>query len=511
VCVLLVALFPVVFLWAHNLEDDVRLTDVLIVSAWTVGVSLSVFIGLRLVYRDWPRAALGTALVGALMFSFGHVARVAGVTYEETVERALLASYLLLLAVGLFLVQRSRGIARRAIPGVNMVVSVLIALNLVEVITSGRAVPLTPVVAEVPRGASHLDPRAVGPPRDVYFLIFDRYAGEQTLRDLYGFDNSRFLDSLRDRGFMVIDDAVANYPQTTHSLSSTLNMSYLDELSATLGEDAKDRTPLDASLEDFVAARLFRRMGYRYVHVGSWWSPTEHDDTADVNFAFGGAREFPSVFLSTTAFPTIARTFGIDGFPGIDETRYRGVLSQLSFLRTIATDPRPTFTFAHITLPHPPYVFAADGSFRRPPASMSIEQQYRDQLTFTNASIDSLVRDLLAGPAADDPIVVLQSDEGPHPPASDGDDQVLTVPWGSASDTELERKLSILNAYYFPGLRRTGLYPSITPVNTFRLLFDDYYDAHLPLLPDRTFIFTDADHPYRFEDVTARVRSIGSP
>ena len=45
------------------------------------------------------------------------------------------------------------------------------------------------------------------------------------------------------------------------------------------------------------------------------------------------------------------------------------------------------------------------------------------------------------------------------------------------------------------------LYPEITPVNTFRLLFRELFDAELELLPDRTY-FSSYRDPLDFEDVT---------
>ena len=61
---------------------------------------------------------------------------------------------------------------------------------------------------------------------DVYYLVFDRYGGEQTLKDLYGIDNSDFYAMLESKGFYIARDSMANYPSTSFSLSSTLNMKY---------------------------------------------------------------------------------------------------------------------------------------------------------------------------------------------------------------------------------------------------------------------------------------------
>ena len=47
---------------------------------------------------------------------------------------------------------------------------------------------------------------------------------------------------------------------------------------------------------------------------------------------------------------------------------------------------------------------------------------------------------------------------------------------------------TILEAYYFPGNASAKLYPTISPVNSFRLIFDEYFGANYPLLPDQTYI-----------------------
>lgn len=50
------------------------------------------------------------------------------------------------------------------------------------------------------------------------------------------------------------------------------------------------------------------------------------------------------------------------------------------------------------------------------------------------------------------------------------------------------------------------LYPDITPVNTFRLLFDKYFGTTYGPLPDRIFAFPDYSHIYDFFEVTEAAR-----
>lgn len=58
---------------------------------------------------------------------------------------------------------------------------------------------------------------------------------------------------------------------------------------------------------------------------------------------------------------------------------------------------------------------------------------------------------------------------------------------------------------HFPGRRYEGLYGSISPVNSFRVVLNTVFGAQLPLLPDRSFYSTWPEL-YRFIDVTGIVR-----
>jgi hypothetical protein len=40
-------------------------------------------------------------------------------------------------------------------------------------------------------------------PPDVYYFILDSYTRADLLKEAYGYDNSPFLDALRERGFYV--------------------------------------------------------------------------------------------------------------------------------------------------------------------------------------------------------------------------------------------------------------------------------------------------------------------
>lgn len=320
--------------------------------------------------------------------------------------------------------------------------------------------------------------------RDIVYVVLDRYAGQVTLSERYGFDNGPFLGSLRERGFYVADASLAPYPKTAHSLAATLNMAYLDELVDLQAQTPSDWGPLYDLLRGPRVARVLGTRGYEYANVGSWWDPTAEDPAADLNLAFG--------------------TDSFDDRRGI----YRSSPGQFEGIVEAARRPGPTFVFAHVNLPHPPYVFDRQGHYvsAEEEAARGRDASYLEQLLYTNVLVGRLVDRLLAAPDDRDPIIVLQADEGPHPLPYEFD---TLYEWTEATDAELREKFFILNAFYLPD-GHDALYPEISPVNTFRLILREYLGADLPPLPDRAFIFRDERHLYRYWDVTDRVRAAGS-
>jgi hypothetical protein len=94
------------------------------------------------------------------------------------------------------------------------------------------------------------------------------------------------------------------------------------------------------------------------------------------------------------------------------------------------------------------------------------------------------------------PIIIIQGDHGPV--SYFGDDEIIK--------SNMKEQHAILNAYYFPQQNYDHLYPSITPVNSFRVVFNTFFDGQYELLPDKNYFIPHA-RPYDFVDVTDRVQS----
>ncbi len=156
-------------------------------------------------------------------------------------------------------------------------------------------------------------------------------------------------------------------------------------------------------------------------------------------------------------------------------------------------------------IPHPPYTFASDGSFVTDEQDVGRRQAvaYGEQLTYLQTRIEALVDELLARPEAERPIIILQADEGPYP--REYARNTIGYDWATASTDELEIKFGILNAMYLPGDGSPSPSTTLSSVNTFRLIFDRYFDADLPLLPDRSYTSAGKFRPYDMTEITDRL------
>jgi hypothetical protein len=353
---------------------------------------------------------------------------------------------------------------------------------------------------------------------DIYYIVFDRYVGEGPLRTDLHFNNRPFLNFLRRKGFYVADQSRTNYPRTSFALGSVLNMRFMDDLADEAAPD--ETTAIYRRLHNIRVGRFLKARGYRYIHMGSWWEPTRVDPLADLNIKWSRNRRYKQ----------LERKF--DRPLRFREKEYLRRFFQFRQLSDrIPKLPGPKFVWAHFLCPHDPLVtdrhgrFVRDAErpappyfrdrgvapFKNPPekyrkpffkskfASKSVSAKfvrlYLEQVRWVNSQLRRLVNKLVSGPESSRPIVVIQADEG-------GPEAGL-VPRNatSVSIRTLKRKFYILNALYLPGVRNPPLHRSVTSVNTFRAIFNLYFNTRYALLPDRSFVFVFKDY-YRHLDVT---------
>lgn len=478
---------------------------------WPLGIAAAVGLALVaacVILRCPARICIALSLAVILVLSYGHGRRLLGNALAtepgEGSQDAFFWIWLAATVVAVAVVIVSVRSGRRITSLLNTVGAALVAVGACTFVMGATRQSSVSVTSS---GDEPLDSTitaaSTGPRPDIYYIIFDRYGNERVLSDTYGCDNSEIGRWLRERGFSVSTRSHANYLKTAVSLASSLNYEYLDDLRLPGDQECTNWVLAQKKIKNHRVSRFLKARGYRYYHFGSWWNGTQRNEHADVNVNPVAANEFTVLLWKTMLLHplfihsgTVSRIVGVRG----REQDYQRVVLALEQLQRLPEAPEPTFAFVHLLAPHPPYVFDRNGKFLsyRQSRKRGDSLNYVEQVMFVNSRIRALVDTLLLR-SPTPPVIILQADEGPFPRRYQKDQKGFR--WTAATRRELQQKMGIFYAAYLPGDTAAAVYEGITPVNTFRVVFNRYFDAGLPLLPDTSFAFPDAQHLYSFYSV----------
>jgi hypothetical protein len=235
---------------------------------------------------------------------------------------------------------------------------------------------------------------------DIYYIILDGYGRADMLQTVHGFDNSMFVDALEQRGFVVASDSQSNYARTLFSLSSSLNIQYLDTMSSAM-DVSNLWWPVKAALQHSEVRRILENWDYKTIFFAN---NTDYSHIRDGDFYEAPfpiqLDNFSGLFLYQTNLGLLA---GIDQLGIADlsyDTHRRIILYAFERLPEVAAMEGPKYVFAHIVAPHPPYVFDRAGNPVDPtyPFTLSVEGQtgYIEQLQFINRAILETIDGILA-------------------------------------------------------------------------------------------------------------------
>jgi hypothetical protein len=466
--------------------DQVEFTVILRPLVVILGLALILLLLVRIFTRDWVKAAMVVTLILILFFSYGHVyaalksVNISGIFPFR--HRTLLPLWLLTLAVGMVLLLRSRALTTLN-SYLNLFSAFLVGMTIFQLILLAYQANRTLNWNALP--AQALNPGSQATP-DIYYIILDGYGRQDVLQDVLHYDNSAFIADLEGLGFQVAQCSQSNYAQTQMSLASTLNFEYLDTLRAEGDTDATEKANTGDLIKHSRLRQFLEARGYVTVAFATGFNFTQITD-ADLYLAPQPGRqlnEFEYLLVKTTmARVLLDYQLGKveDSTAELFRQRTRFTIDKLD---TLYQDPRPKFVFAHIVIPHPPFVFGSSGepverAFTRDD-EFSPEEYiagYTGQVTYVNHEIIGVLEEIVHktdGSA----IIIVQGDHGP----------------GRLTD---EARMAILNAYFLPDTDKAILYDTITPVNSFRVILNAYFDQDLPILEDVSR-FSKYNLPYQY-------------
>jgi hypothetical protein len=335
------------------------------------------------------------------------------------------------------------------------------------------------VTSTGPSESRPAEPTAAADPSlpNIYFILCDAYPRADYLQSYFGIDNTPFLTQLRERGFYVADRSRSNYPNTLPSLASTFNLEYLDNAMATGGWD-EHYPELLPRVRDNTVVQSLQARGYEFVAIASGLFPTDLSN-AD-RFIHPGATfqtEYQQRLIDMTPIRSI--------FNRMKKPRWHHrVPFVLESLETIRREDRPMFVFGHILAPHLPHAYDAEGNVLAsfPP----YKDGWRQVTQFLNRRLVEVVDAILAHEP--NSVILIEGDHGPNTSWQDAIN-LVEIPWKGTWEDYVRDRSANLSAFYFPDRQYEGLlYPEITPVNTFRVIFNKYFGADYEMLEDVTYL-----------------------
>ena len=321
---------------------------------------------------------------------------------------------------------------------------------------------------------------------NIYFFLLDAYARHDVLTELGGFDNQPFLAAMAERGFLVASDSYANYPKTFLSLGSTFDMDYL----APAGEGTvapKTSYHVLLSGNNRTIQRL-KQNGYRFLMAArSTSNCIGYQDVCvrgDRDFGLVTVGELEINLLQMTPLLVVINRF----LPEL--VKFEDIFPEVvkaSILRDVYGPEAPTevpaFYFYHNVSAHgSQYAEGCDRAslYDRPRKAVHKTETipaYLISIECLNEKFLDLTDTILQrDPEA---VIIIQSDHG-----------VALDEWRDYEDwseQDFQYRFGVLNLMRLPEDCRDALYPTISPVNTFRLVFACLANEPASLLSDESY------------------------
>jgi hypothetical protein len=506
--------YPILSLYATNI-NQIPSYSVIRSIIFIIVISLAVYLVSLVILRKHLKAALMTSIVSLLFHFYGHIydflnqGNLQGSIFAK--HSVLTGLWLVIGIVVFFFLLKQKHHPYQVTQLFNMMGGILIVLALSQIIIpkinfspseTEQENVVSAAIEENPETEDFFN-------RNVYYIIVDAYTRDDILASKFDFDNSTFIEALENHGFVVLSEAKSNYDNTFESLTSSLNMDYLDHLG--LAPEVKNFDKKIELIGDLLphsrVQNNFDDMGYTTIafHTKAPWANLDDTDIyyqVDVNVPYIDRLEtlsFHDLYLKTTwvrflfdtnKMQTITAALNSSALLGwidphnyagelldiTDEERFENIrymeykqnLYSLDNLQEVPQIPGKKFVHAHIMVTHSSFVFNLDGSYKE--ATDESNAAYVEQIQYLNVRLIEIIETILENETIP-PVIVIQADHGYIPG---------------------EEKVAIMHALYLPDGGVDRIYPEFTPVNTFRTILDYYFNYELELLPDRSF-YRDVD------------------
>jgi Sulfatase len=474
---LLFALYPILFLYSHNV-GEVSADKILLPAILSLSVSVIIFTGVNFILKDKFKAGLATTLFIVIFFSYGHLLEyleARDVFLPDFRHKQLIPGAILVWGYSVYFIRTMHRNLSSITTFMNVTAIILILINGGDIAihetrkaltksSMAKASGLTPV-------NSLLNNRNKDFP-DIYYILLDEYANLETMRRIYGSEDTKFINYLHSKGFYIASKSKSKFSSTWPSLASSLNMEYVDAKMP-----PKD---LYEQILNSRTAKYLKSRGYKYIYISNQllYDGTASNPYADMDYpnlshgqkTMAGFDPFQLIVIKTSMLRFYYSRMLADGF----ETR-KGELLKIDLLKRATEIDGPKFVFSHHLITHMPFLFGPTGELieRKNHRNWEDKTFYLGAHLYADSVVMSIVDNIL-NHSKRKTIIIIQSDHGPRGGAGELNPKSLDM------GREWE---NIFNAYYFPDgdPAKRYLYDSIPYIDTFRLIFNAEFGEHWKL------------------------------
>jgi len=516
----LFSLFPILFIYSQNVHE-IPVQEIILPVLLILFAAVLLWLLARFIIKNNEKSAFIISLLLVLSFSYGHIyLLVDDFTLGNSDigrHQYLLIPFAVSFIFGIYYFVKTKRRLNNATTISNAIAGALLAFILINIATYGMENAdsfgnelITPSTSLVTADTtietfSPIQGTIKNYP-DVYYIVLDGYMSSNALKKFLNHDNQEFISYLDNKGFNVNHNAYSNYHGTVLSITSTFNMKYLNFLT----EDPIEQEELNTNQSIFnYNARVpipekmiaentimqnFNSVGYKIINIQKPFETEILSSSPLIDLVMCKRSKYIDSELLSMTIKTSILVFLLEKWEQQDLRD--AALCQFSELpKQHQKFDEPIFVYSHILIPHPPYLFGPEGeavSSVRPQGLQSWEDKegYVNSVKFTDKKIMEIVEQLLTE-SAKPPVIIIQADHGI------GFDFESSNP----SNESIEQKMSILSAYYLPDIEKNLSNDVITPVNTFRIIFNSYFNTNYDLLENKIYLSDDDTVGY-FLDVT---------
>jgi len=493
----LFALFPIMFLWSQN-TGRIFLPEMFISMGGMAVITTLLWFLVNLPIRDIHKSGFVVSLFILFFFSYGSLLSM--VTEAEEALALWIICISFFIFISLFVLRTRRNLSVLS-TFLNVTAISLITLQVLILLPGYGRILVAANSIKKSEHAALTESRSMVRP-NIYYIILDAYGREDTLKRVFSYDNTDLLNYLRRKHFYVADKSNANYPLTQLSLASSLNFDYLDPRAFTPGQSIDSFSNLVGTNK---VMEVLKSRGYMIVTLNTT-AQIGYSSLAEIHIRPRfGFPVFKETLVEMTPLSYVFKNFLFRQ----TQAHRRKILFALTYLDNVRSVRKPVFVFAHILCPHPPFVFDREGRgvhddrkftyddcyyLTEEIGAAEYRREYREQMIFLNRVVKAAIDEILSqarGPL----VIILQGDHGPR----------STGNWDDLRTVDFSERMGILNACFFSDQDYSRLYDTITPVNTFRIVFNKYFHAGYPLLPDRSY-YVSLEHLFPLHDVSKMLK-----